>query len=89
MFVVNVVALPTDCTVAAFPIDVLSTHSDFDGAAAVGVVAQSAFPRALTLGLVDGGIVSSGSRGMLRRCCARRISPCLTFHDFAASRRPC
>ena len=36
---------------------------------------------------VDGGIFSSGSRAILRRMRARRISPCLTFQDVAASTR--
>ena len=35
----------------------------------------------------DGSICSSGSRGMLRRLVARKISPCLIFQDAAASRR--
>ena len=37
---------------------------------------------------VDGGICSSGSLGMLRRCCAHRICPFLTFQAEAASLRP-
>ena len=37
--------------------------------------------------VVEGGIVSRGSRAILRRCCARRISPCLIFQAAAASSR--
>ena len=37
---------------------------------------------------MDGGICSSGTLGRLRRCCARRISPCLIFQAEAASLRP-
>ena len=44
--------------------------------------------RADTESTVDGGMFSSGSNGILRRCLARRISPCFVFQAAAASRRP-
>ena len=38
--------------------------------------------------MVEGGISSKDTLGILRRFLALRISPCLIFHDAAASRRP-
>ena len=51
---------------------------NFDGIADTGLTARV---------VVEGGIVSRGSRGMLRLCLARRISPFLIFQAAAASRR--